>query len=337
MVSYGACILGKYPRSDQAWDAIKKCQALPSGENGAALEESYRDDSRSLIRLQKEAKISPIVDGSLPWDDLLKPYTENLDGVKAGGIERWYETNTFYFTPIVTDKIGSNEPILTKYLRITDLKSSNEPWAATMVSPYTFSRLAKNHHYKSTDELMFDLAEIQANDIQALSVEGCAHVHILESEPAVRESLRHHLTEDEIEQWKEALKILVKRSKLPTSLFLCYGDASGLIEYLPDFPVNYLGFDLSRTPQESLTKQPLGKGLLLGALYSDISLRHDLLQEEPAKLASSVQEIVQSSEQDSKQVYLTPNHELSTVSTRTEADLRLKNLGEALRILKGAS
>lgn len=337
MVSFGACLVGKYPRSDRTWDAIKKFQAEPNGKNQAALEEEYRDDSRALIRLQKEEDLSPVLDGSLAWDDMLKPYTENLDGVEVGGIERWYETNTFYFTPVVTGKVGSSEPILPKHTRIADLSSSQRPWAATIISPYTFSRLAKNHYYKSRDELMFDLAEAQAKDLKVLAEEGCSQVHILDPEPAVRESLGLPLSKDEIQQWKEAIGILLKKTAIKSGLFLCYGDGSKLIGDLVDFPVDYLGFDLARTSTEGLNLSSISRGLMLGALYSDISVRGDLVQEEPAKIAALAKSIVPSSAENHLKAYVTPNHELSTVSTRSEADQRVRNLGHALKILAGAN
>ncbi len=336
MVSFGACVNGKYPRSDQTWDAIKKHQADPSEKNRSAIEEAYTYDSRSFIRLQKEEHMSLIADGSLAWDDHLKPYTQSLDGVRVGGIERWYETNTFYYTPIITGKVGSSEPILPNHTRIADLKSSKRPWAASLVSPYTFSHLAKNLHYKSTDELMFDLAVAQAEDLRALKDEGCSQVHILEPEPAVRESLGLHHDKDEVQQWREAIRTLLKKSSIQSGLFLCYGNGASLIGDLLDFPVDFLGFDLARTPAESLAETTFTKGLMLGALYSDIPLRADLLHDEPAKIASLVQTVARSTG-DSKKVYVTPNHELSTVSTRSEADQRLRSLGQALRILEGAS
>src|SRR5712692_2457292 len=335
MVSYGACILGKYPRSDLSGEAAKKYQASPSEENGDALEGAYRDDSRLLIRLQKEAQMSPIVDGSLPWDDFLKPYTENLEGVKVGGIERWYETNTFYFTPIITERVKGNGPILPKYTRIDDLKASQRPWAVTIISPYTFAHLSKNLHYSATDELMFDIAAAQAEDLRTLAEAGCSQVYVFDPEPVVRESLGLHQSGDEIDQWKEAIRTLLKKSGMQSGLFLAYGNASGILADLMDFPVDYLGFDLARTPAESLGQLKFTKGLMLGALYSDISLQEDLLREEPSKIAGSIQSIAESIE-SSDMIYVTPNHELSTVTTRTEADRRLGNLGQAVRILKGA-
>ncbi len=337
MASFGACVIGKYPRSDQTWDAVKRHQTDPSPKTLSALEEANRDDSRAFIRLQKEQQMSPIIDGSLDWDDLLKPYTGSLEGVRVGGIERWYETNTFYYTPIITGRVGSREPILLRYTRVADLNSSQRPWAASLVSPYTFSRLAKNHHYRSRDELMFDLAEAQAEDLKAFKAEGCSQVHILEPEPAVREILGLNLDKDERHQWREAIRTLLKKSNLTSGLFLCYGDASTLIDDLLDFSVDYLGFDLARTPAESLAQHTFSKGLMLGALYSDISLQADLLEEEPGRIASLVRKVLPASDGGSQKIYLTPNHELSTVSTRGEADQRLKSLSRALRILQGAS
>jgi methionine synthase II (cobalamin-independent) len=336
MASFGACLIGKYPRSDQTWDAVKKHQADPSPKNRAGLEEAYRDDSRALIRLQKEEQLSLLTDGALAWDDQLKPYTEELQGVQVGGIERWYETNTFYFTPVITGKVESKEPILPKHIRTTDLKTSQRPWAATLISPYTFSHLAKNLHYSSTEELMFDVAAAQAEDLRVLAEEGCSQVHILDPEPAVRESLGLHCTRDELQQWKEAIQTLLKKSQMKSGLILSYGNASSMITDLLDFPVDYLGFDLARTPPDSLREHKFTKGLMLGALYSDISLRADLLQEEPSKIASTAQSLGESMD-GSNIIYITPNHELSTVTTRSEADQRLRNLGQALKILKGAS
>lgn len=336
MVSIGACLMGKLPRADSTWDAVKRQLTEPSDTNRAGLEQAYSDDTKTLIALQEEADLTTLVDGSLSWDDLLKPYTERLVGVKAGGIERWYETNTFYYTPIVTERVYSDGLVLPKYVRSSLLKATGKPWAVTMISPYTYSRLAKNRHYQSPDELMFDVAEVQARDLKALSQEGCSLVEIVETEPAVRGSLNLPFSSDELEQWSEAIRRVVGGCEASTALFVCYGNAFELVPDLFDFPVDFVGFDLARTSLRGLTEYDATKGLMLGSLYSDISLPASMTDQEPNQIAQQVNTILEPIE-EVREVYVTPNHELSTVSTRMEAELRVRNLGHALKILRGGA
>src|SRR5271169_4314950 len=74
------------------------------------LNAAFRDDTASLVRLQKDLGADFISDGqiTLSWQDFLTPFTSGFSGVKKGAMLRWYNTNTFYQTPVVNGPIRSD-------------------------------------------------------------------------------------------------------------------------------------------------------------------------------------------------------------------------------------
>ncbi len=83
---------GIYPRSDELVRATMDFERGRISENEVI--KRYEEDYRSIFEMQKDFEYTS--DGLLNWNDLLRPLSEIIDGVNAGRLKRYFETNFFY-------------------------------------------------------------------------------------------------------------------------------------------------------------------------------------------------------------------------------------------------
>src|SRR5215471_9692318 len=78
--------------------------------NDAALTASFEKDCVSLVQLQKFVGVEYITDGQLTtaWQDLFRPISTGFEGLEIGPMVRWFNTNTFFYIPVVKGAISSD-------------------------------------------------------------------------------------------------------------------------------------------------------------------------------------------------------------------------------------
>ena len=62
------------------------------------LNQLYTKEKEENIKLQINAGLTHIKDPLLNWDDMFRPFSQNLKGVEVGSLDRFFENNTFYKT-----------------------------------------------------------------------------------------------------------------------------------------------------------------------------------------------------------------------------------------------
>jgi|YelNatPaOPRAMG01_1025707.scaffolds.fasta_scaffold00215_15 methionine synthase II (cobalamin-independent) len=86
-------------------EANKLIEATRAYERGAItkklLEKAFKEATTEIVGFQESVGFSYITDGMLKWQDLLRPFTENLNGVKTGSLARWFNNNMFYRTSLI--------------------------------------------------------------------------------------------------------------------------------------------------------------------------------------------------------------------------------------------
>lgn len=237
------------------------------------LEKTFQEATVKVIEAQVAAELSYVTDGMLRWQDLLRPFTENLQGVKVGGLARWFNNNTFYRRPVVFDSIRRKGDIALKTIFI-DFLPKNIPWKAILPAPYTFAKLSENKFYKNWRELMFAYAEALKEEIESLTKMGFGYIQL--SDPAlVYNPFKEPVPKDVLSDVKEALRTALKNAKAKTSLQTFFGDFSQLLPEALDFPVNDLGIDLYETSLEKLGEYAFNKGVAIGIIDARSSLVED--------------------------------------------------------------
>ncbi|MEM0007337.1 MAG: hypothetical protein QXR89_03615 [Candidatus Bathyarchaeia archaeon] len=251
------------------------------------LEKAFKEAAIKVIEAQVSAELSYITDGMLKWQDLLRPFTENLEGLKAGALARWFNNNTFYRKPVVQSEIKPKKGITTE-LAYTEYLPKNISWKAILPAPYTLARLSENKFYKDERELMFTYAEILKAEIENLAQKGFKYIQL--SDPAlVYNPFKKTISKDTLADVKEALRITAKGTNVKICLQTFFGDFSQIMPEALNFPVNDLGIDLYETSLESLKEYDFDKGVALGI----VDARSSLLEDEN-ELATVAGELIRS-------------------------------------------
>jgi 5-methyltetrahydropteroyltriglutamate--homocysteine methyltransferase len=298
----GAYITGILPRPKEL---IEVTRAYDRGKvSEKDLEKAFDEATAEVVKAQTSLGLTYVCDGMLKWQDLLRPFTENLGGVTVGSLTRWFNNNTFYRMPIVTNKILREKSVFDEWLYIKRLPK-HIPWKAIVPAPYTFAKLAENHFYKDENELMFDYSKALRSEIENLAKTGFKYIQL--SDPAlVYSSAYASLTVEELGAVSEALEIAVKGVPVKTCLQTFFGDFSRILPEAFDFPVDHLGIDLYETSLEEIEQYPFEKGVALGLVDSRNSLVEK--QDELVRIAKTLLKSIYNS--DKHEVFICPNCDL---------------------------
>ncbi|MEM3672687.1 MAG: hypothetical protein QW468_00455 [Candidatus Bathyarchaeia archaeon] len=298
----GCYITGALPRPKEL---IEVTRAYDRGRvDDVDLERAFDEATVEVVNAQVSAGLTYICDGMLKWQDLLRPFTENLGGVTVGSLARWFNNNTFYRIPVVTDKIVWRKSIVDKWVYVKHLPK-NLPWKAIVPAPYTFAKLAENRFYKDKTELMFDYAKALRSEIESLAKLGFKYVQL--SEPAlVYSSAPSPMAMEELEAVSEALEVAVKGVPVKTCLQTFFGDFSRILPEAFDFPVDHLGIDLYETSLEEVRKYVFEKGIALGLVDS----RNSLIENSDELMAIAKRLLKSINPSDKHEVFICPNCDL---------------------------
>ncbi|MEM3788428.1 MAG: hypothetical protein QXN95_00970 [Candidatus Bathyarchaeia archaeon] len=281
----GCYVTGILPRPKELVEATRVYERRKI--SAEELEKAFKVATIKAIEAQVSAGLSYVTDGMLKWQDLLRPFTENLEGLKAGALARWFNNNTFYRKPIVQGEIKHKKDIVTKLAYIEYLPRKI-PWKAILPAPYTLARLSENKFYKNERELMFSYAEILKAEIESLAKKGFKYIQL--SDPAlVYNPSKETISKDMLTDVKEALKKTVKGTDAKICLQTFFGDFSQIMPEALDFPVDDLGIDLYETSLEKLKGYEFDKGVALGL----VDARGSLVEDEN-ELATVAKELIQS-------------------------------------------
>jgi 5-methyltetrahydropteroyltriglutamate--homocysteine methyltransferase len=298
----GCYVTGILPRTKELVELTRAYERGKADER--ELEKAFEDATLKAINAQSSAGLTYITDGMLKWQDLLRPFTENLAGVKAGSLSRWFNNNTFYRKPVIVDEIKREKSIIqnSSYIK---LLPRNIPWKAILPAPYTFAQLSENQFYKSSEELMFKYAKILNEEIKSLAKLGFKYVQL--SDPAlVYKPFNQCVSKDKINAVSEALKAAVDGVQIKTCLQTFFGDFCKILPEALDFPIDHLGIDLYETDLNKLKDYHFDKGIALGL----VDARNSLV-EEVENLIESVKEIVESLHGSrQKDIFVCPNCDL---------------------------
>lgn len=291
------------------------------------LDKAFEDATLKIIDAQISAGFCCVTDGMLKWQDLFRPFTENLSGVRMGGLARWFNNNTFYRKPVIVDDLSRNKNIVQAITHFKHLPP-NLPWKAVLPAPYTFAQLSENRYYKDKTELMFKYAKILREEIESLTKLGFKYVQL--SDPAlVYKPTAISTTREELGIIKEALGVAVKGIPMKTCLQTFFGDFSQILPEALDFPVDHLGIDFYETDVEKLKEYAFEKGVALGLADSRSSLI-----ENQNELVTVAKEFIESAHcHELSEVFVCPNCDLEFLPWE-KAERKMKVVGTVAKLLR---
>jgi len=97
-----AFIYGIQPHSNELENANRGVEKGRTSEYELAF--MQQRERGFFLKLQEENKFSFIEDGKYNWNDIFRPIIESSKGIESGELKRWFETNSFYRTPVIKEK-----------------------------------------------------------------------------------------------------------------------------------------------------------------------------------------------------------------------------------------
>ena len=321
----GCYVTGVLPRSSKLIEKTRAYERRKISEK--ELGESFGKATENAIKAQISAGLNYITDGMLKWQDLFRPFTENLKGVAVGSLTRWFNNNTFYRQPIITDYVKREKDVVNNLMQLEKLPK-NLPWKAILPAPYTFVSLSENHYYKDEAEFLFKFAEIINEEIKSLAETGFSYIQL--SDPAlVSEPLTPKSKRDKLALMNDVLKTAVKGTTTKTCLQTFFGDFSKILPEALDFPVDHLGIDLYDTDFEKLKEYSFEKGVALGLVDS----RSSLVEEQDGLVVAAEQIIESIYCSGIKEVFICPNCDLDFLPWQ-RAEEKMKVISSVTKRLK---
>jgi 5-methyltetrahydropteroyltriglutamate--homocysteine methyltransferase len=325
LTEYKVSLTGLHARNEKTIQATQDWER--SRINEAALKETFARDCDALVELQKQVGADYVTDGqiTLPWQDLFRPISSGFQGLEPGPMVRWFNTNTFFFTPIVKGAISSDGKVLS---RAVEKRFVNHGSALKIIlpDPLTFVELAEDRHYRSREKLLFAYSDALRDELRGLSSLGVKYVQF--SSPSLVYRLKQKpFSKAELKQLGEAVRNALKGVSLRSGFYPFFGDASPYLPELFDFiPTDDIGLDLTQTDDSLLS--PTGKGIIAGIIDSRTTYMEDV-----ASLASRIEGVVDRT--GTKTLTLAPSADLRYIP-RVSADEKLELLGRLkARLRKG--
>jgi 5-methyltetrahydropteroyltriglutamate--homocysteine methyltransferase len=320
LTEYQVSLSGLHARNEKTIQATQDWERNRIDE--AALKASFEKDCDSLVALQKYVGADYISDGqiTLPWQDLFRPISAGFVGLEPGPMVRWFNTNTFFYTPVVKGAISSDGKVLSKTIEKRFVNSGSS-FKIILPDPLTFAELAEDRHYGSKEKPLFAYTDAIRGELRTLSRVGVKYVQF--SAPSLVYRLRQKpFTRAGLKQLGEAVRNALKGVSLKSGYYPFFGDASPFLPELFDvIPTDDIGIDLTQTDDAALSGT--GKGVIAGIVDSRTTYLEDV-----ASLASRVETVVDRT--GTKRLTLSPSADLRYVP-RVSADEKLELLGRVRR------
>jgi len=212
-------------------------------------------ESKNIIDLQSNFKYK--TDGLLLYQDLFRPFVENINGIKAGALTRWFDNNTFFKQPVITGNIIDTNPFLYRYIH----KEANK---AILPGPFAFFSNSINKTGDEDREVVCHIAEMIAREARDLEHRGISFIQF--NEPFL--NFRYSP--------KQVLKIYgiitSSISKAKTCIYPYFGNTSKILPTLLKLEVDCIGSDFISTSLDSFANIDFDKELLCGVIDSRNSL-----------------------------------------------------------------
>ncbi len=202
-----------------------------------------------------------VSDGQARWHDPVSHVMLRMEGVREGGLARWFDTNTYFRRPRVVGTLASPAPLIADEFKFARAVAPR-PVTVTLTGPFTLSRLAiPGGSYAGSNAVLEALALLLAGEVGNLAQAGATDI-VVEEHSLVREPAA-------LSRMEDALEVLGGR-KGPARLWLrlSFGDCAGLYEKLQGLPVDGLILDFTYGPglaeivAGAGSAVPLGLGLV---------------------------------------------------------------------------
>jgi len=222
-------IAGIYPRNETLIESTRLYDKT--------LRKQFNKEKTRLLKIQSKNRFNYITDPLIDWDDNIRPFTDNLKGIEKGPLTRYYENNTFYRQPIITNKITTSGKILKNNICFNLFSYKSKP-KVDILDPFTFYDLSANEFYKSEEEAINAFADIIKKELNSIKKD----IELIQFNAP---SLARVKEKEQLDIIRKAMVKIVKGLDVTTCLNLWGSDVSDTLEAFQDFPVDIIGIDFT--------------------------------------------------------------------------------------------
>jgi 5-methyltetrahydropteroyltriglutamate--homocysteine methyltransferase len=252
-----------YPRiGDSPWDQELRLIAREH-EAGRADDAAVRlvedEVAAMMVAEQSRAFVDVVTDGQVRWSGPFSHVACRLDGVRADGLMRWFETGLYDRRPVVEGPVSRSSPILVRDAQLA-LDVRPKALKVALPGPVTLASVARDRHYGIRDALARAFAAALADEVGELVAAGVTIVQL--DEPM----LCRHPEDVALVAETAATVFDAAGPRATTILSTFFGDLARVADDLAHLPGTHLGLDMIDGPGNwpLLARLPDGKGLHLG-------------------------------------------------------------------------
>ena len=301
-----------------------------------SLHSAFESDAVELVDLQLASGITRISDGQLLWQDLLRPFSESLVGLKIGAdLSRWYDTNTFYKKPSIVKRLSApkERSFMLKYVikRAFDLVKTGNRVKRKLIlpGPYTLASLVTDGQHTSRVELVEEFARILKMVVRELAALGFGSIQINEPSLVYRYGESALTNKRDLKAFISAFEEHLSRLPVEVSLHTYFGDCSKILKSLVRLGgVASLGIDFTQTSLSSIKGVSFGK---IALACGCVDGRNSLI-ESPQWISGFCMQAIRALKP--KGIVVQPSCELKYLP-RFNADQKIRSIGEACKLLEG--
>ncbi|OVE78172.1 hypothetical protein BVX98_01155 [bacterium F11] len=255
--------IGGYPRIGEGKDHQRHRRALHHLQQKEISTHAFRDVEQSvlqeIVREQLTSDVDEVTDGHVSWHDPISHFTRNVSGIRRGGLQRFFDTNTYYRVPVFYGK-----PKRKAYSVFNDfIFTQNHSYRTVRVvltGPYTLARLSRSESrtFDSLKSRLSFFVDLIKSEIRALVRSSVKVIQI--DEPAFP------FYPEDIHLFHNAMQSILQICQpARTVLHFSFSPLSPIYEHLLSLPVDILSLDFTYDGKKLIEKlqqtpPPMGIG-----------------------------------------------------------------------------
>ena len=174
-------VVGSYPKPKWLNRADELVDDPDSKFDESDLEEAHDDACRLITHEHERAGLDTVVDGEMRRNEMVEFFADRIDGYEFNGPVKVWGHN-YFDKPSVVEEVAYDEPWLVDEFEFTS-NVAERPVKVPITGPYTLGFWAFNEAYPSTEELVYDLADLVNEEVEKLVEAGARYIQI--DEPAL--------------------------------------------------------------------------------------------------------------------------------------------------------
>lgn len=230
--------VGSFPRP--GW--LEPVLELADDDSSISTTEAMDDACKAVVSDQERAGLDVVTDGEVRRDGMVEHFAQFVDGYENdGGGSGWNQQ-----MPTVVDTVSSNEPWLVDDFRFATAVA-DRPVKTTITGPFTLASFASMEAYDDVETLVYDFADLVADEAARLAGAGADWIQI--DEPALGMSPHADVAHEALTRIDDAVPDAVR-----LGLHVCSGNYGDLTPALFDFPVDEVDLEFANEDADDVVE-----------------------------------------------------------------------------------